>query len=125
MAATTLAATRTALAAVLVNVTEAHTYRRRQTNPQYPCLLVGWPDEFDVRPTFGEARDVTVPVWVGCEVGDDDSSDDLLSSLLESAVTQLTSNSAWDVQPASNFGEQLLDDGRVIIWCSLPVRVLT
>lgn len=122
--ATALSTVRTSIATTLASaITTAQVYRRRQTNPHCPCLVIGWPDEFDFRPTLGAGeRDITIPVWVGVEVADDDSSDDLLSSLMESAVTALQT-SAWDVQPATNFGEAVTDDGRTIIWAALPVAV--
>ena len=123
--ATSLATARGNVSTALASaVTSANHYKRRQTNPQFPCIVVGWPDELDVRPAFGDARDFTLSVWIGVEVGDDDSADDLLSSLLESAVTALQATSGWDVQPATDFGESLTEDGRVIVWCRLPVLVL-
>ena len=106
-------------------VTSANHYKRRQTNYQYPAVVVGWPQEFDVRPTYGaNERDFTIDVWVACEVTEDDSTDDLLSSLLETSVTALLTNSAWDVQPATDFGEQPTADDRTVIWCRLPVQIL-
>jgi hypothetical protein len=123
--ATTLATIRTNIATALVGVTTANIYRRRQTNLQYPCLMIGWPLEFDVRPAqAADPRDATIPVTVGVEVTDDDSSDDLLSSILESAVTAILANATMDVQPATDFGEALTDDGRAIIWATIPVKVL-
>lgn len=123
--ATTLATTRTAVLTALASVTTIERYRRRQTNYQYPCAVVGWPQEFDVRPVMGDARDFTIDVHIACEVIDDDSSDDLLSSILESVVTALQGTPAWDVQPVTDFGESLLDDNRVVVWCRLPLAVLT
>lgn len=106
-------------------MTNANHYKRRQTNYEYPCVVVGWPQEFNVNPTQGGAeRDFTLDVWVACEVTDDDSTDDLLSSLLDSAVTALQTNSAWAVQPVTDFGEQQSQDDRAVIWCRLPVLVL-
>jgi hypothetical protein len=116
----TLATLRTNIATALSGVTTANIYRRRQTNLQYPCLMIGWPIEFDVRPVMATApRDATIPVTIGVEVLDDDSSDDLLSTIMESAITALD-----DVMPATDFGEALTDDGRVILWATLPVKVL-
>lgn len=122
--ATTLATARAAAATALSAITTAQTYRRRQTNYQYPCFVVGWPTEYDARPTMGDTRDFTVNVWVACEVTDDDSTDDLLSSLLESAVTALQANGSWDVQPITDFDEQLTDDQRTIVSCRLPLNML-
>lgn len=123
--ATSLATARgnvyTTLAAAM---TTANPYKRRQTNYMYPAVVVGWPQELDVRADLGTARDFTLDVWVACEVIDDDSSDDLLSGLLETAVTALLTNSAWDVQPVTDFGEQQTQDDRTIIWCRIPVSVL-
>jgi hypothetical protein len=123
--ASSLATIRTTIATALAGVTTAQIYRRRQTNMQYPCLMIGWPLEFDVSPVVDDdPRDATMPVHVGCEVTDDDSSDDLLSSLLESAVTALNAVSSLNVMPATDFGEGQTDDGRTIIWATLPVKVL-
>jgi hypothetical protein len=120
----TLATLRTNIATALSGVTTANIYRRRQTNLQYPCLMIGWPLEFDVRPVMATApRDATIPVTVGVEVLDDDSSDDLLSTIMESAITALDT-SVYDVMPATDFGEALTDDGRTILWATLPVKVL-
>lgn len=124
MAVTTLATARTSIATALAGITTAQIYRRRQTNYQYPAIVVGWPQSLDVRPTQGDARDIALDVFVGCEVTDDDSTDDLLSSLLESVVAALLLTAAWDVQPATDFGEAPTDDNRVIIWCRLPVLML-
>ena len=122
--ATSLATARTSIATALAGIATANHYRRRQTNYQYPCIVVGWPQSMDVRPTMGDTRDFTIDVIIGVEVVDDDSSDDLLSSLLETTVTALLTAAAWDVQPATDFGEELLGDNRTIIWCRLPVAVL-
>ena len=123
--ATSLATARTDALTALSGITTANKYRRRPTNPQFPCLFVGWPDEFDFNPTLGAGeRDFTLSVWAGCEVTDDESSDDALSSLLESAVTALQVNPAWRVAPATDFGEQVTDDNRTIIWARLPLLVL-
>jgi hypothetical protein len=123
--ATSLATIRTDIETAVLEV-EANVYRRRQTNLQYPCLMIGWPAEFDVRAALdgGTSRDATIPVTIGVEVTDDDSSDDLLSELLEQTVTELMADTTYDVQPATDFGEALTDDGRTILWATLPVRVL-
>jgi hypothetical protein len=121
----TLATMRTTVATPLASVTTAQVYRRRQKNMQYPCLVVGWPIEWDVRPVLDDdPRDAIIPVHVGCESTDDDSSDDLLSATLDSAVTALLAVSSLDVMPATDFGEGVTDDGRTIIWATLPVKVL-
>jgi hypothetical protein len=125
MAAVTLATARAAVATALAGITTANIYRRRHTSYEYPCLVVGWPEEFDVRPTHGEARDITLNVWVAVESIDDESADDLLSGFLESTVAALLTNPAWDVLPSTEFNEALLDDQRVEISCRVPVRLLT
>jgi hypothetical protein len=124
---TALATARAAVVTSLSGITTAQVYRRRQTNYQYPCLVVGWPDEFDPRPVQGGGTldDFVLPVWVACEITDDDSSDDLLSTLLDSTVTALGSTAAWGVEPISNFGEQQSEDGRTIVWCSIPLKVMS
>lgn len=123
--ATTLATARgdiyTLLAAALTN---CNGYKRRQTNYEYPCFVVGWPEEYNARPAFGGAeRDFILDVFVACEVTDDDSTDDLLSSILDAAVAALQTASR-DVQPVTDFGEQQTADDRTVIWCRLPVMVL-
>jgi hypothetical protein len=72
---------------------------------------------------MGDTRDYVIDVYVAVEVTDDDSCDDLLSELLDAAVVALLANEAWDVQPATDFGEELAADGRAIITCRLPVAV--
>jgi hypothetical protein len=122
--AATLAQTRTALATALDALSDdAQVYRRNQANYQYPAVLIGWPQSLDFRPTMGGPRDYVIDVYVAVEVGDDDSSDDLLSELMESAVAILLANDSWDVQPATDFAEQLLADNRVTLSCRLPVAV--
>ena len=123
--ATTLATARGNVSTALASaVTTANHYKRRQTNYQYPCVVVGWPAEYDANPAMGDVRDFTLDVFVGVEVADDDSSDDLLSSLLESVVTTLLANSGWVVEPVTDFGEQQTADDRTVVWCRLPVRVM-
>jgi len=124
--ATSLATARASVSTALTAaMTGCNHYRRRQTDYKYPAVVVGWPQEFNVRPTLGAGeRDITLDVWVACELGDDDSTDDLLSSLLESAVTALLGTAAWDVQPVTDFGEQVTADERTVIWCRLPVAVM-
>lgn len=121
--ATTLATARTSMLTALAGITTAEKYRRRMTGIQYPCFIAGWPDEIDFNADLGGAdRDFTIPLWVGVEVTDDESSDDLLSSLMESAVTALQAySSAWSVRPATNFGTEAVADDRTIIWAALPV----
>lgn len=123
--ATTLATARgnvyTTLASALTN---CNPYKRRQTNYQYPCFVVGWPQEFDARPAMGDQRDFVLDVFFAVEVTEDDSSDDLLSSILDSAVTAIQTDKSWDAQPATDFGEQQTQDDRTVIWCRLPVSVL-
>ena len=123
--ATTLATARgdvyTLLAAALTN---CNAYKRRQTNYQYPCFVVGWPQEYDPEPTLGGSdRDFTLDVFVACEVTEDDSTDDLLSSILDVAVAALQTSSRV-VHPVTDFGEQQTADDRTVIWCRLPVLVL-
>jgi hypothetical protein len=121
---TALSTVRSELFDALESVAEAQVYRRRLVDYQYPALIVGWPQEMDVRPSMGGARDFVIDVFVGVEVTDDESCDDQLSDLLELAVAALLVNDAWDVQPATDFGEAVTQDARTIIWCRLPVSVL-
>lgn len=104
----------------------ASVYRHRQRNYQYPAVIVGWPQTMDVRPSMGDPRDFVIQIDIGVEVVDEDSSDDLLSELLEAAVTALLAGGAQrDVQPVEDFGEVLGNDDRVFMWCRLPVAVYT
>jgi hypothetical protein len=121
---TALATVRTDLYDVLTAATvDAQVYRHRQTNYQYPAFVVGWPQSLDFRAAMGGQRDFVIDVLVAVEVVDGDSSDDLLSELLEGAVTAIETEPQWDIQPATDFSEELTADGRVIIWCRLPVVV--
>jgi hypothetical protein len=122
---TTLAEVRSSVFVALSEIESAQTYRTRRTSYQYPALIVGWPQSMDFRPDMGTGRDVVLDIGVACEVTDDESSDDALSDLLEEAVAALQSPDNWDVQPATDFGEELLGDGRVVIWCRLPLAVWT
>lgn len=121
--ATTLATARTNMLTALASITTAQKYRFRSTGIMFPCYVAGWPDEIDFNPDQGGAeRDFTIPLWVGAEVTDDESSDDLLSSLMESAVTALQSySSSWIVRPATSFGTETVGDDRTVIWAALPV----
>lgn len=122
--ATTLATMRSGIATTIAGVSGVQVYRRRQSDPQYPCLVIGWPEEFDVRPDNGDERDATIPVWVGVEVRDGDGADDQLSTLLDATVAILLTVNAYDVAPVSDFGEQLLQDDRIVVWAKIPVSVL-
>jgi hypothetical protein len=119
----TLATARADLYDVLDGIGLATTYKRRQTNLQFPASLVGWPQSMDVRPAMGDLRDYVIDVFAGVETVEDDSSDDQLSALLEAAVDAILALEAHDVQPATDFGEEVTADGRTIIWCRLPVAV--
>jgi DNA-directed RNA polymerase subunit K/omega len=121
--ATTLATVRTALFDELSEIADAQTYRTRQRNYQYPAIVVGWPQTMNVGPSMGEARDFVIDIGIAVEVTDDESSDDTLSGILEEAVDALSSTSTWMVQPATDFGEELINDNRTVIWCRLPVAV--
>jgi hypothetical protein len=121
--ATTLATVRAALFAELSEIESAQTYKTRQRHFQYPAIVVGWPQSMNVGPSMGEARDFVIDVGVAVEVTDDESSDELLSEILEDAVTALSATSTWQVQPATDFGEELVNDNRTVIWCRLPVAV--
>lgn len=124
--ATSLSTARSGVSTALAGITTAQRYTRRQTNYQFPCFLVSWPTRYDVNPDQGDERDFDLIVSVGVEITEDDSSDDLLSSLLDSAAAALlTANAAWGVGPASNFGEALTEDGRAVIWADLPVQVMS
>jgi hypothetical protein len=120
---TLLAEVRTDLFDALAALGMAQTYRRRTPNYEYPAYIVGWPQSMNVRPAMGDPRDFVIDVYVGVEVTDDESCDDLLSELLEAAVTALQATAHWDVQPATDFGEGVTADGRAIIGCRLPVAV--
>lgn len=119
-----LATVRASIAGKLSALGVAETYRRRQKNFQFPAFVVGWPESLDFRPAMADARDFVIDVYVGVESVEDDSSDDLLSDLLESASVALAAEPGWDVRPATDFGEELMADSRTIIWCRLPVMVL-
>jgi hypothetical protein len=119
----TLATARTDIYQVLEDLGTANTYRRRQTDYEFPAFVVGWPESLDFRPAMAGARDFVINVDVAVEVSDDSSSDDRLSELLEGAVEALLVATNWDVRPATDFGEALDSAGRVIIWCRLPVAV--
>jgi hypothetical protein len=119
---TALATVRTDLYDALAALDVAQTYRRRLTNYQYPAYVVGWPQEMDVRAAQGDVRDFVIDVYVAVEVTDDESCDDLLSDLLEAAVEALLANGQWDVQPATDFGEELVGE-RTVVSCRLPVAV--
>lgn len=126
----TITQTRTAMNAALSALTTANRYRFRPKNPQYPCTVIGMPDEWDTRPVEGSARTMTFPVWVGIDGKDDESTEDTFEALIESVVTTLLANptltgvvDSLDVQPVTNFTASISGDDRVILWCSIPVEV--
>lgn len=126
----TLSQLRGALATACTSST-AQMYRARPKDPKFPCRVIGWPEEMDVRPVQdGDSRDTVIPVWVAAEWLDDESSDDLLSALLEETVTALLAAHTLggvaddiDVRPATNFGQELTADDRTIIWAAIPVAI--
>ena len=121
-----LADVRTDLFDLLSTVSDdVNVYRRRQTNYQYPALMIGWPQSMDVRAAMGSVRTFVLDVIIGVESTDDDSSDDDLSDLLEETVNVILDGSEWDVEPATDFGEELTADNRVILSCRLPVAVFS
>ena len=118
-----LATARTALFDDLSTIEDVEPYRHRLENYQYPCAIVGWPQSMDVRPDFVQERDYVIDVYVAVAVTDPESSDELLSELIEAVVEVLLDGSNRDVRPATDFGERLLADNRVEISCRLPVAV--
>lgn len=121
---TSLATARTTLADALADIGDVEVYRHRLENYQYPAVLVGWPQSMDVRPYMAEGgREYVIDVVVAVAVTDPESSDELLSELIESVVEVLLEGAALDVRPVTDFGERLLADNRVEISCRLPVVV--
>jgi hypothetical protein len=121
----TIAATRDALLAVLDDIDDVQVYRHRQENYHFPAVVIGWPQSMDVRPTMGSPRDFVIDVHVAVDVIDPESSDDRLSTTIDAVVEALLAEPNWDVQPVTDFGEQLSGDQRTVIWCRLPVAVFT
>ena len=120
----TLASVRTAIADDLATIENVEVYRHRLNDYQYPAVVVGWPQSMDVRPYMAEGgREYVIDVFIAVAVTDPESSDDLLSELLESAVGVLLEGAAMDVRPVTDFGERVLNDSRVEISCRLPVVV--
>lgn len=101
---------------------DATTYRRRQVNYQFPCFVVGWPQQMDVRAAQGGVRDFVIDVAIEVEVTDEEAADEALEALIEVAVTALD-GAQWDVQPVTDFAETITGDGRLVIGCRLPVAV--
>jgi hypothetical protein len=123
---TELVDVRIALYDALSTLTDVEVYRHRRRDYKYPCIVIGWPSSIDVRADMGMARDFVINVELAVEVVDDESSDDRLSELLEEAVAiLLDTQSTWDVQPVTDFGELLLADNRTVISCRLPVAVFS
>ena len=121
---TALAAVRTDLYDALSTGRRVQIYRHRQETTSIPAIVVGWPQSMDVRPAMGDPRDFVIDVFVAVEVTDPESSDDLLSDLLEAGGDGAAGRSEWDVQPVTDFvEEQPLGDGRVVMRCRLPVAV--
>lgn len=125
----TLAQIRSGLATACASVT-AQKYRFRPDNPEYPCVVIGWPTSFDVRANQDGGRDVEIPVSCGVEVKDPESADDELSALIESTITALSAAPTLggiaytiDIAPATDFGVEVIGDERRILWCALPVLV--
>lgn len=125
MTATTLNAVRDQLVAALDGIPDVEVYRHIAVDYQYPAILVGHPESVDVRPAFGDQRDFVIVVNIAIEVVDPESSYDLLYELLDTVAEVLLSEPTWDVRPATNFGEELLADNRVVSRCRLPVAVFT
>ena len=119
---TALSTVRSDIQAALSPV-DAQVYRQRQVDYQFPAVVVGWPESMDLRAAMGGVRDFVINVNVGVVVGDDASSDEQLENLLEDCVEVLTAEKSWDVQPVTDFANELLSDGRAVLWCRIPVAV--
>jgi hypothetical protein len=126
----TLTQVRTGLKTTVDSVTTAQRYRFQPKNPQFPCIVVGLPDEFDTRATETGQRTMLIPVWCGAEGNDDESTDDAIHSLVEATVAALLAAptlggvvESIDVQPATSFSATVTADNRVTVWCSLPIEV--
>lgn len=120
-----LADTRQELAEALDATGAATVYRRRKLDPQSPAFVVGWPQSMVVSAAMGSGiREYVVDVNIGVQVDDDEGADAALEELIEVAVAAVLAGSSWSVQPVVDFGEEITADGRVFIWCRLPVSVL-
>jgi hypothetical protein len=128
----TLTAVRTGLKTRLATVSTLNAYRFMPKNPAFPCAVLDWPEEMNVQPAMDTARDITVPVVVGIELGaDDESSDDLLCGFIESVPAAILadrtlSGAAQDLSFGPiTFSRGPIDDGRIIQWFVVPVLVMT
>lgn len=120
-----LAEARTALAEALAAVDGVTVYKFKPTNFTWPAAVVNWPDSMDVRPTMDGAstRDYVIPVDLGVAVKNPAGADEKLCELIEAVVAELQDNPQWDVRVVTDFGDELLADQRVVLWCRLPVAV--
>lgn len=128
--AATLTQVRTALRTTCDSITTANRYRFMPKSPQFPAIVIGMPEEYDVRADESGGRTMTVPVWCGVEGRDDESTEDEFMSLIESAVTALLASQtlgavveSFDVLPATNFSASQTGDDRIILWGAIPCEV--
>jgi hypothetical protein len=112
-------------------LTDLEVFPTRTKAPNYPCAVVGWPENYTLGVDQGDALDMIIPVWVGLLWADDESSDDQLSEYLETVpdaiLTDDTLGGACDVAvvlSADNFEVGLDDAQRTVMWFQLPVTVV-
>ena len=127
----TLKQVRDGLATNLSSLTSSmQVYRFRPKDPKFPCAMIGWPDALDLSPAQdGVTRSITLEVAVAVVWGDDESTNDSLSTLFESTAAALLSDrtlggSVGDIWlGAATFPLVSADDGRTWQECRIPVTV--
>jgi hypothetical protein len=126
-----IALMRAAIKSNLSSITGLERYDFEPKSPRRPCAIVSWPEEFDPRGYLGGGVDLVIPVrfelaWLG-----DESSDQALMDLMESAVNAIESDPDLNSKAASvacgrftNIGVRQEPDGTTVMTFTIPVEVM-
>lgn len=127
----TVAAIRAGIKSNLSTVTTVNRFDFEHKNPPaQPSVTISWPDRLDPAPVQGTGRDLTIPVRFEVPWDDDESSDALLESLMDSAVAAIESDRTLggacdDLRclPFTDIGARRLPDETVVMQFVIPVEV--
>lgn len=100
-------------------------------NPMRPCAIVGWPDTYDPRGTYGGNIDLVIPVRFEQVWRDDQENDTDLMAAMDNAVAAIESDrtlgGACDdlaVGSFSDIGVRGMPDDTVVAQFSCPVEIM-
>jgi hypothetical protein len=95
------------------------------------AIIVGWPDVYDPRATYGGDIDLVIPVRVEIPWQDDDSSDDALDQAMAAIVAAIETDrtlsgvcSDLSCAPYTDIGARTMPNDAVNITFTVPVEIL-